>query len=353
MIRFENISKVYNDIVALDNVNLAIDEKEFIFLIGPSGSGKTTLIKLLIRDEDPTNGNIFLFDTDVTKLKGSKISKLRREVGVVFQDFKLLPHKNLFENISFALEVSGKNRKDIDETVAYVLDLIDLSDRAEAYPDEISGGEKQKVAIARAIANNPKILIADEPTGNLDPESSWDVLDLLTKINEWGTTIIMATHGSEFVNSMGKRAVELDKGKITSDSKKQPTKKVPDIARKKKKDKNEKKLEKIKPKDVKKKEEKKKNQSKEFDITFTTKPKKLDKKGTSKQKSKQKKPRKGKDVVDLEKLKLPAKIEEKLLLEGITTIKQLKSYPSSKLQKVKGLSKNDLKRIQKSLENAN
>lgn len=354
MIEFVNVTKSYPGILALDDISFEIDEGEFTFLTGISGSGKTTIIKLLIKEEEPTEGKIFFYDTDLSNLKGKKVSRLRQEIGVVFQDFKLLPNKNLYENIAFALEVSGKKLKDIEETVPYVLKLVDLSDRAESFPSEISGGEKQKIAIARAIANNPKVLIADEPTGNLDSKSSWEIIDLLSKINDWGTTVIMATHGTDIVDTMGKRVVNLDKGKIVSDNKKgysqQPTISLnADKKRKKKSKKTESKSKKkidkskiVKGK-PKKEEEFKTNgiKEKEFDITFTTK--------SSFSSKRKKKKRAGKDVVDLHILKLPNKIEETLIKTGISSIKQLKNTSSSKLV-TKGFTKKEIKIIYKKLE---
>ncbi len=349
MIEFVDISKIYSNLEALKEINLEIEEGEFIFLTGPSGSGKTTLIKLLIKEEEPTTGNIFFNDIDLSEIKGKKTAQLRRDIGVVFQDFKLLPNKSLYENISFILEVSDKKKADIEETVKYVLELVELSDRAEAFPDEISGGEKQKIAIARAVANNPKVLIADEPTGNLDPKSSWDIIRLLSKINEWGTTVIMATHGTDIVNTLGKRVIELENGEIISDNKKgayeTPPIKIPQIESdnkkvtkkkintgKTKKDKKE--------KEVNNKKEKSKTngiKEKEFEITFTTKTK------TPKTPKKKKKKRKGKDVVDLHKLKLPIEIETILIQENITTIDKLQKTP--KLKKIKNLNKEQVKII--------
>lgn len=349
MIEFINISKYYDGRAALKDVNLEISEGEFAFLIGASGSGKTTLIKLLIREENPSHGKIYFYDTEITKLRESQISKLRREIGIVFQDFKLLPHKNLYENIAFALEVSGKNHRDIEETVKYVLELVDLSDRADAFPNEISGGEKQKIAIARAIANNPKVLIADEPTGNLDSKSSWEIVNLLQKINEWGTTVIMATHGSEFVEKLGKRVIELERGELISDSIRSEKPAIPvtsaPTSEPQAKDKTEK-LEKVIPKPIKKKKKKKKIIEKEFEISFSTKqniqqiPKV----------TKKTKKRKGEDVVDLHKLKLSPELEERLILRGISSIKKLKQLTGNKLLKSKGFVFKEIKTINKALE---
>lgn len=221
MVEFRNVSKVYDGhLPAVEDVTFDIKTGEFVFLIGPSGSGKTTVIKMLIRDEVPSNGSIFFNDVDITRLSRRKIYKLRREIGVIFQDFKLVQDKTAYENVSFAMEAAGKKNKEIKEAVPYVLDIVGLSNRMQSFPRQLSGGEQQRVAIARAIANNPKILIADEPTGNLDPASAWDIVQVLTKINNWGTTVIMSTHGTDIVNSLNKRVVQMDKGKIVRDDNK-------------------------------------------------------------------------------------------------------------------------------------
>lgn len=218
MVHFKNVSKTYSKgIQAVKDVSFLIDPGEFVFLIGPSGSGKTTVIKMLIRDEVPTEGNIFFDDKDITRVSRRNIYKLRREVGVIFQDYKLVPEKTAYENVAFAMEAAGKSNKEIKEAVPYVLDIVGLENRMEAFPKELSGGEQQRVAIARAMANNPKILIADEPTGNLDPASSWDIVQVLTKINSWGTTVIMSTHGTEIVNSLNKRVIQMHNGSVIRD----------------------------------------------------------------------------------------------------------------------------------------
>lgn len=221
MVEFTNVIKTYDgNITAVDNVSFTIKEGEFIFLIGPSGSGKTTVIKMLIRDEVPSSGKIFFDDVDITKINRRKVYKLRREIGVIFQDFKLIPDKTAYENVAFAMEAAGKTSKEIKETVPYVLDIVGLSNRLNSFPRQLSGGEQQRVAIARAISNNPKILIADEPTGNLDPASAWDIVQVLTKINNWGTTVIMSTHGTDIVNSLNKRVVQMEGGRIIRDDNK-------------------------------------------------------------------------------------------------------------------------------------
>jgi cell division transport system ATP-binding protein len=221
MVHLQNVSKVYDSkIYAVNDVSFQVEEGEFVFLIGPSGSGKTTIIKMLIRDENPSSGKVYFNGSDITRISRKKVYKLRREVGVIFQDFKLVADKTAYENVAFAMEAAGKKNKEIKETVPYVLDIVGLSNRTGAFPRQLSGGEQQRVAIARAIANNPKILIADEPTGNLDPASSWDIVQVLTKINNWGTTIIMSTHGTDIVNSLNKRVIQMENGQIIRDDNK-------------------------------------------------------------------------------------------------------------------------------------
>ncbi len=221
MVEFNHVSKVYDkEVFAVDDVSFKLEEGDFVFLIGPSGSGKTTIIKMLIRDEVPSSGRIFFNDSDITRVSRNKVYKLRREIGVIFQDFKLVQDKTAFENVAFAMEAAGKTDREIKDTVPYVLDIVGLSNRLNAFPKQLSGGEQQRVAIARAIANNPKILIADEPTGNLDPASSWDIVQVLTKINNWGTTVIMSTHGTDIVNSLNKRVIQMEGGKIIRDDNK-------------------------------------------------------------------------------------------------------------------------------------
>lgn len=220
MIQYLNVSKKYGDnIIAIEDVSFQVDEGEFLFLVGASGSGKTTVIRLLIREENPTSGKIFFEDSEVTKLRRKYIYNLRRKVGVVFQDFKLIPELTAYENIAFAMEAANKDDKEIKEKVPYLLEIVGLSDRFNSFPNQLSGGEKQRVAIARAMANNPKLLIADEPTGNLDPDSAWDILQILSKINSWGTTVIMSTHESDFVNTLHKRVLKLENGRIVRDDK--------------------------------------------------------------------------------------------------------------------------------------
>ncbi|MBZ4666751.1 cell division ATP-binding protein FtsE [Mahella sp.] len=221
MIRLVNVSKVYdNGVTALSNVNINIKAGDFVFLVGPSGAGKTTIIKLLLKEIEPTSGDIFVNDKNVTVLKRKEIPYFRRNIGVVFQDFRLLPDRNVYDNIAFAMQVVGTPSKEIRRRVPLMLSLVNLSSKAYAYPNELSGGEQQRVVLARAIANNPPVLIADEPTGNLDPDTGWDIVNLLSEINRRGTTVIMATHAKEIVDAMRKRVIILKKGTVISDQEK-------------------------------------------------------------------------------------------------------------------------------------
>jgi cell division transport system ATP-binding protein len=218
MIDFKNVSKIYLDtVIALDDVTLNIQAKEFAFIVGPSGAGKSTLLKLLIRQDFPSQGEIFFEDIDVVNIPKKLISVYRQQMGITFQDLKLIECRTAKENIEFALEITGKTKKEMHETTDYLLDLVNLKDRQNLLPIQLSGGEKQKVAIARALANDPKILIADEPTGNLDPHSALEILDILKTINSLGTTILAITHDHDIVNKMQKRVIALEKGKIVSD----------------------------------------------------------------------------------------------------------------------------------------
>lgn len=221
MIQFVNVSKEYkNGVKALSNVNLSIEKGEFVFLVGPSGAGKSTIIKLILKEEDPTDGKIYLNGMDITKVKNRRIPYIRRKVGVVFQDFRLLPNKTVYENVAFAMEIIGAHPKEIRRNVPMVLSMVDLSRKAYCYPDELSGGEHQRVAIARAIVNSPPILIADEPTGNLDPETAWEIMNVLRDINRRGTTVLMATHAKDIVDIMKKRVIAIESGKIVRDEEK-------------------------------------------------------------------------------------------------------------------------------------
>ncbi len=221
MIQFQGVSKVYgNGVTALKEVDLYIEKGELVFLVGPSGAGKTTFMKLAIRRELPSQGHIYVGRKNLSRMKEPEVPHFRRNVGVIFQDFKLLPTKTVFENISFALEVIEASPKDIMRQVPAVLELVGLKDKAGVFPGELSGGEQQRVSLARAIVNRPLLLLADEPTGNLDPDTSWGIMDLLHEINSRGTTIIMATHNKSIVDKMRRRVIALDCGRITRDEQK-------------------------------------------------------------------------------------------------------------------------------------
>jgi cell division transport system ATP-binding protein len=218
MIRLENVTKVYKgDVVALREANLNIDKGEFVFLVGASGSGKSTFIRLLNREETPTAGRIWVAGKDVGSLGSSKVPYLRRNIGCIFQDFKLLPAKTVAENVAFSLEVIGRSRSVVRSQVPAILDLVGLGDKADRFPDELSGGEQQRVSVARAFVNRPLILLADEPTGNLDPATSVGIMRLLERINKTGTTVVMATHDRGIVDTMRRRVIELEKGDIVRD----------------------------------------------------------------------------------------------------------------------------------------
>lgn len=220
MIVFDKVTKVYPDgTVALEDASLTIEPKEFISIVGHSGAGKTTLVKMLLAEEKPTSGNIFYESLDVNKLKNDDIHFFRRRIGTVFQDFRLLPNKTIYENIAFAMEMSGRCDDEICSDVPHVLELVDLTHKAYNFPHELSGGEKQRVAIARAIVNQPDIIIADEPTGNLDPINTNEVIQILKKINDLGTTVILTTHNKGVIDSLGKRVITMEKGKIVRDDK--------------------------------------------------------------------------------------------------------------------------------------
>lgn len=224
MIEFKNVSKIYNEetndeTVALKNINLSIKKGEFVFLVGPSGSGKTTFIKLVIKEIDESNGIIYISGRNISNLKANRIPQLRRNVGCVFQDFKLLPNKTVFENVAFALEVIGKPIYEIKVQVPQVLKLVGLYNKLNSYPHQLSGGEQQRVSIARAFVNRPPILLADEPTGNIDPGTSEGIMKILSRINLIGATVLMATHDRNIVNSMRRRVVELEEGEIIRDQK--------------------------------------------------------------------------------------------------------------------------------------
>lgn len=218
MIEFRNVSKVYNkNVKALTNVNINIDKGEFVFLVGPSGAGKSTFIKMLLKEVEPSTGNIVMGNEDLSKIKRRQIPYHRRKIGMVFQDFRLIPTLNVYENVAFAMRVVGASPKEIRKRVPMVLSLVGLSNKYKMFPTELSGGEQQRVSIARAIVNNPKVLIADEPTCNLDPETAKEIMELIDDINKAGTTVVMATHAKEIVNSMKKRVIAIDKGEVVSD----------------------------------------------------------------------------------------------------------------------------------------
>jgi cell division transport system ATP-binding protein len=218
MIKTERVTKVYKDsVVALDDVSVDVSKGEFVFIVGPSGSGKSTFIRLLLKEEEPSRGNIFVAGKNIAKLTPWKVPYLRRNVGTVFQDFKLLSDRTVFENVAFALEVIGKPRHVIDKRVPEILNLVGLGGKLSNYPDELSGGEQQRVSVARAFVNRPLILLADEPTGNLDPTTSVEIMKLLDRINRTGTTVIMATHDNAIVDAMRRRVIELDSGQVIRD----------------------------------------------------------------------------------------------------------------------------------------
>lgn len=223
MIAFQNVSKVYENhasSTALNGVTFKIEPNEFVSLVGKSGAGKSTIIKMLIGEEKPTKGRVIFGSYEVNKLKHNELPFLRRHIGVVFQDFRLLPHKNAYENVAFALEVSGTPQQEIEELVPQVLDMVGLSERMYNFPHELSGGERQRVAIARAMIHRPEVVVADEPTGNLDPINTWEIIKLLAKINELGTTVILATHDKEVINYLKRRVITIEKGEVIRDEEK-------------------------------------------------------------------------------------------------------------------------------------
>jgi len=218
MIFFDNVSKIYNhSSIALKNVTTRIEPKEFVSIVGSSGAGKSTFLKLLIREEDPTEGKVFLDGIEVTAIDKKELHHVRRRIGTVFQDYKLLPAKTAYENVAFAMEAAGRHDEEIEEDVPQVLELVGLGDKMQNFPHQLSGGEKQRVAIARALVNRPDVILADEPTGNLDPINTWEVIKLLQKINGLGTTVILASHDKEVINSIDKRVIVLEGGEIISD----------------------------------------------------------------------------------------------------------------------------------------
>lgn len=220
MIYFEKVSKIYSDnSVALKDITFSVEPKEFLSIVGHSGAGKTTLLKLLLMEERPSQGKVFFESTDVHALRGEAVVNLRRRIGMVFQDFRLLPHKTVYENIAFAMEAAGREDEEVEADVPHVLELVGLSKKVWSFPHELSGGEKQRVAIARAIVNQPDVIVADEPTGNLDPVNTYEIAQLLKKINDLGTMVILTTHNKGVIDSIGKRVITIEEGKIIRDDK--------------------------------------------------------------------------------------------------------------------------------------
>jgi len=218
MISLQRVTKTYrNGVTALEDVNVDVEKGEFVFIVGQSGSGKSTMIRLLLKEEEATKGEVYVAGKNLAKVSSWNVPKLRRNIGTVFQDYKLLTDKTVFENVSFALEVIGKPKQQIDQRVPEILEYVGLGDKLNNYPDELSGGEQQRVSIARACVNRPLVLLADEPTGNLDPNTSVDIMRLLDKVNRIGTTVVMATHDQAIVDAMRKRVIELDKGHVIRD----------------------------------------------------------------------------------------------------------------------------------------
>jgi cell division transport system ATP-binding protein len=218
VIRFEGVTKMYGSNVGLEDATIRIKKGDFVFLVGPSGAGKSTLIKLILKEIEPDEGSIFVNGQDITHLSNREIPALRRNIGMVFQDFRLLPHKTVYENVAFAMEVVQSTQRAMRRQIPLVLSIMGISDKADQFPAELSAGEQQRVAIARALINNPMMLIADEPTGNLDPDTAWEIMKLINQINRRGTTVLMVTHAKDIVDRMGKRVVAIDKGKIVRDA---------------------------------------------------------------------------------------------------------------------------------------
>lgn len=258
MIEFKGVTKVYdNGTVALDDLDLFIDKGEFVFVLGHSGAGKSTMIKLLLREEVPTTGAITVGDYNLRGIKARDIPYLRRKLGVVFQDFRLIPTMTAYENVAFAMRVTNIEPKDIRKRVPYILHLVGLTDKARRYPDEMSGGEQQRVALARALVHNPPVIIADEPTGNIDPELSYEIMDLLSEINKLGTTVVVVTHEQDMVRRFRRRTIVLKDGKLASDTGGPPRKKRPESEETGESKENE--VSNIKSKDKRPKKSKKKN----------------------------------------------------------------------------------------------
>jgi len=220
MVEFRDVTKGYGKIEAVSDINFHIPKGDFVSLVGPSGAGKSTLVRLLLREEMPTKGKILVAGRDITQLKNNELPYYRRKIGVVWQDFRLLPNKTVYENVAFALEVSDATRAEIEQKVPASLETVGMLGRTDNFPQELSGGEKQRVAIARALVHDPKILIADEPTGNLDPVNTWEIIELLFKINQQGTMVLLATHDKEIIDTLKKRVITMRAGKVVADQKK-------------------------------------------------------------------------------------------------------------------------------------
>ena len=220
MIYFNNVSKIYKDLAALDDITFTVETGEFVSIVGHSGAGKTTLTKMILAEEVPSMGTIFFESININEIKRRDLTRLRRRIGMVFQDYKLLSNKTAYENIAFAMEAVGKTEEEIASDVPHVLELVDLSHRVSHFPDQMSGGEQQRLAIARAIINQPELIIADEPTGNLDPVNTHEIVQILKKINDLGTTVILTTHNYGIIESLGKRVITMENGKIIRDTKK-------------------------------------------------------------------------------------------------------------------------------------
>lgn len=220
MIYFDKVSKVYSDdSIALEDVTFGVEPQEFVSIVGHSGAGKSTLLKLILAEDRPTSGKVFFGSTDVHTLRHNEVPEYRRRIGVVFQDFRLLPNKNVYENIAFSMEAAGRTDEEIESDVPHVLELVDLGKKIWSFPHELSGGEKQRVAIARAIVNQPDIIIADEPTGNLDPVNTYEIVQILKKINDLGTTVILTTHNKGVIDSLGRRVIAMENGRLIRDDK--------------------------------------------------------------------------------------------------------------------------------------
>jgi len=219
MIYFNNVSKIYRDAIALDDVSFTVEAGEFVSIVGHSGAGKTTLTKMILAEENPSEGTVFFESIDVNRVKNKDLTNLRRRIGVVFQDYKLLSNKTAYENIAFAMEAVGKTEEEISSDVPHVLELVDLGHRLSHFPNQMSGGEQQRLAIARAIINQPELIIADEPTGNLDPVNTHEIVQILKKINDFGTTVILTTHNRGVIESVDKRVITMENGKIIRDTK--------------------------------------------------------------------------------------------------------------------------------------